>query len=177
MADVERQQLFTADELEDMCKKRSEGYQSIKANYEAWRGNQQQKLQVETRELENELRQLKNDLADMELEDLRACEEFGELLSRPWTPGDDSSGIEEIFAEADRWNTELCRIKANRDRPVEDEKTVLLNIEKIQDKLEGLPAAYALIQEEETRRLREQLEGLWQRKSQPESSTTVSRSM
>lgn len=48
MASAERQRLFEAGDLEDMCKKRSEEYQSLKASYETWCADQQQKLQGET---------------------------------------------------------------------------------------------------------------------------------
>lgn len=176
MANAERGQLFRADKLEDMCEKRSEEYRIIKANYETWCVDQQQKLQTETEELENELRQLKENLSDLELGDLRATEELNQLLSRPWMHRDDSPDIEELFAEADRFNSELRRIRANRNRPDEHNQAILSNIEKLQNKLEGLPEAYALTRKEETRRLREQLEGLWQPSSQPDSSIPVSQS-
>ncbi|KAG6363519.1 hypothetical protein INS49_008620 [Diaporthe citri] len=172
MANAEREHLFGADKLEDMCKKRSEEYQRIKANHEAWCVDQQQKQQMETEELEDELRQLKKHLSDVELEDSRATEKLGQLLSRPWMHREGSPDIEALFAEADRWNSDLCRIRADRDRPGEKKDAIVRDIEKVQNKLEGLPAAYALIRKEETRRLREQLEDLWHRQNQPDSLTT-----
>lgn len=167
---------FEADDLEDMCQRRSEEYQSLKASYETWCVDQQQKLQAETKELEDELRQLKKRSTDMELAHMRATEELEQLLSRPWAQRDGSPDIEELFAEGDRRNTELRRIAAIRDRPGEDKKTNLREIEKVQNRLEGLPAAYDLIRKEETRGLKDKLEQLWQRKSQPDFLATVSQS-
>lgn len=160
MANAQRENLSGADKLEDMCKKRSEEYQGIKANYEALRVDQQQKQQTEREELEDKLRQLKKDLSDVEQEDLRASEELEQLLSRPKVHRDGSADIEELIAEADRWHSDLRRIRADRDRLGENKETILRDIEKIQNKLEGLPAAYAQFHKEETRRLGEQLEEL-----------------
>lgn len=176
MAKADRETVLGADELEDVCKKRSEEHQSIKANYEKWCADQQQKLQTETGKLEGELRQLKKSLADVELEDARAAEELGRLLSRPWMQQEGSPDIDDLFAEADRWNTELRRIRATRDRPGENKTAIQREIEKVQNKLEGLPAQYTLRRIRETLRVREQLEDLWQRQSQPGASTTVSQS-
>lgn len=174
MANAQRENLFEAGKLEDMCKKRSEEYQGIKANYEAWCVDQQQNLQTEREELEDELRQLKKNLSDVEQGDSRASEELGKLLSRPWMHREDSPDIEELFAEADRWNSDLRRIRADRDRPSVNKQAIVRDIEKIQNKLEGLPAKYALIRKEETQRLKEQLEDLWRRQNQSYSLTIVS---
>lgn len=160
MANAERELLVGADKLEDMCMKRSEQYQRIKANHEAWCVDRQQKQQMEREELEDELRQLKKRLSDVEQEDLRASEELGRLLSRPRMHRDGSPDIEELFAETDKWYSDLRRIRAERDRLGENKEAIVREIEKIQSKLEGLPAAYGLIHKEETRRLGEQLEDL-----------------
>ncbi|KAL2275894.1 hypothetical protein FJTKL_01449 [Diaporthe vaccinii] len=160
MANAERELLVGADKLEDMCMKRSEQYQRIKANHEAWCVDRQQKQQMEGEELEDELRQLKKRLSDVEQEDLRASEELGRLLSRPRMHRDGSPDIEELFAEADKWHSDLRRIRADRDRLGENKEAIVREIEKIQSKLESLPAAYGLIHKEETRRLGEQLEDL-----------------
>lgn len=176
MASPKSERPFEADDLEDICRKRSEEYQNLKASYETWCVDQQQKLQAETEELGDELRQLKKRFTDMELAYARATEELEQLLSRPWAQRDGSPDIEELFAEGDRRNAELRRIAAIRDSPGEDKKAILREIEKIQNKLEGLPAAYDLIRKKETRGLREKLEQLWQRQSQPDFSATVSQS-
>lgn len=102
----------------------------------------------------------------MGLDNSRATEELGQLLSRPWMQRDGSPDIDELFAEADRWNSDLRRIRADRDRPGEKKEAILRDIEKTRNKLEGLPAAYALIRKEETRRLKEQLKDLWHRHNQ-----------
>lgn len=174
MANAERERLFTTDELEDMCKKRSGEYRNIKTNYETWCVDQQRELQAETEELENELRQLKKNLSDLEPKEVRATKELSQLLSRPGMHRDGSPDIEELFAEADRFDWDFSRIRANRDRPEEHKQAILGDIEKLQNKLEGLPAAYALTRKEETRRLRKELEDLWQPSSQSDVSTTVS---
>lgn len=176
MASAERERLFRADKLEDMCEKRSEEYQSIRANYEAWCVSQHQRLQTETEELEDELIRLKKHLSDADLEDSKATEELKQHLSRPPMHRDGSPDIEELFAKGDKWHSELRRIRADCNRPRDDKNAILRDIEKVQNKLEGLPLAYALLQKEETRRTREQLEGLWQQQSQSDSLTTVSQS-
>lgn len=176
MANAEREYLIRAERLEDMCEKRSEEYQRIKANYEAWYADQQRKLQMETAELEDELVQLKKHLSDVELDNSRATEELGQLLSRPWMQRDGSPDIDELFAEADRWNSDLRCIRADRDRPGEKKEAILRDIEKTQNKLGGLPAAYALIRKEETRRLKEQLRDLWHRHNQQDRVIAVSQS-
>ncbi|KAK7741356.1 hypothetical protein SLS63_000909 [Diaporthe eres] len=160
MANAQRENLFGADKLEDMCKKTSEDYQGIKANYEAWCVDQKQKQQTEREELEDGLRQLKNHLSDVEQEDLRASEELRKLLSRPRMHRDGSPDVGELFAEADKWHSDLRRIRADRDRLGENKEAIVREIEKIQNKLGGLPAAYALVHKEETRRLGDQLEDL-----------------
>lgn len=169
-------QIFGADELEDMCKKGSEEYQTIKAKYQQSCVDQQQKMQVETEELEGELGRLKKCLTDAELEEERATEELRQLLSRPWLQRDGTPDIDELLDKADRRNMELRRLRENRDRAGVEKKTTLRQIETIQNKLQGLPQAYAVIKKEETRRLREQLEDLWQRSSRPDSFINVSQS-
>lgn len=160
MANAQHENLFGADKLEDMCKKTSEDYQGIKANYEAWCVDQKQKQQTEREELEDGLRQLKNHLSDVEQEDLRASEELRKLLGRPRMHRDGSPDVGELFAEADKWHSDLRRIRADRDRLGENKEAIVRDIEKIQNKLGGLPAAYALVHKEETRRLGDQLEDL-----------------
>lgn len=176
MATSEREKFFRANEIEDMCKKRSEEYKCIKASWEAWCLDQQRKRDTEEEKLGKELDQLRVALDDAEREDSRATEELGQLLSRPLMHRDDSPDIEELFAETDRWHSDLRRIRANRDHPEENKKTIMSNIEEIQNKLKGLPAAYDLVWKEEARRVRKQLAEIWQPTSQPDSSTTVSQS-
>lgn len=176
MASRQSVQIFGADELEDMCKKGSEEYQTIKAKYQPWRVDQQQKMQIETQELEGELGRLKKCLTDAELKEERATQELTQLLSRPWLQRDGTPDIDELLDKADRRNMELRRLREKRDRAGGDKKTILRQIETIQNKLQGLPQAYAVIKKDETRRLREQLEDLWQRSSQPDSFTNVSKS-
>lgn len=172
----EREKLFRANGIEDMCKKRSEEYHHIKASWEAWCVDQQLKRDTDEEKLEKELEHLRAALDDAEQEDSRATEELGQLLSRPLMHRDDSPDIEELFAETDRWHSDLRRIRANRDHPGQNKQTIMSNIEEIQNKIKGLPAAYDSVWKEEARRVRKQLAELWQPQSQPDSSTTVSQS-
>lgn len=176
MATSERENFFRANEMEDMCKKRSEEYKRIKASWEAWCLDQQLKRDTEEEKLEKELGQLRAALDDVEQEDSRATEELGQLLSRPLMHRDDSPDIEELFAETDRWHSDLRRIRANRDHPGENKKTIMSNIDEIQNKLKDLTAAYDSVWKEEARRVRKQLAELWQPQSQPDSSTAVRQS-
>ena len=110
METSERERFFRTNEIEDMCKKRSEEYQRIKARWEAWCVDQQLKRDTEEEKLEKELEQLRVALDDTQQEDSRANEELGQLLSRPLMHRDDSPDIEELFAETDRWHSDLRRI-------------------------------------------------------------------
>lgn len=176
METSEREKLFRANEIEDICKKRSQEYQHIKASWEAWCVDQKLKRDTEGKKLEKELEQLRAALDDTQQEDSRANEELGQLLSRPLMHRDDSPDIEELFAETDRWHSDLRRIRANRDHPGKNKQIIMSNIEEIQNKLKGLTAAYDSVCKEEARRVRKQLAELWQPQSQPDSSTTVSQS-
>lgn len=176
METSEREKLFRANGIEDMCKKRSEEYHHIKASWEAWCVDQQLKRDTDEEKLEKELEHLRAALDDAEQEDSRATEELGQLLSRPLMHRDDSPDIEELFAETDRWHSDLRRIRANRDHPGQNKQTIMSNIEEIQNKIRGLPAAYDSVWKEEARRVRKQLAEIWQPQSQPDSSTTVSQS-
>lgn len=165
---------FEVDGLEDIQKKRTMEIQNPKSNNKAWPAYQQQESQAEREELEDELRQLRERFADMELADVRAAVELKQLLSRPLTNRDGSPDIEELFAEASRREVELRRIKADRERPGQDKKTILHEIKKIQIKLQGLEGPYTLVRKEETQRPGDKLQQLNERKSQPDDSGSVS---
>lgn len=176
METSEREKLFRANEIEDICKKRGQEYQHIKASWEAWCVDQKLKRDPEEKRLEKELEQLRATLDDTQQEDSRANKELGQLLSRPLMHRDDSPDIEELFAETDKWHSDLRRIRASRDHPGENKQTIMSNIEEIQNKLKGLTAAYDSVWKQEARRVRKQLAELWQPQSQADSSTIVSQS-
>lgn len=164
---------FEVDGFEDMWKPRTKELQSQKSSHKKLPFDQQQGLQAEREELEDDLRQLRKRFADMELADVRAATELKQLLSRPLTNRDGSPDIEELFAEANRRDIELRRIKAKRNRPGQDKKAILHEIEKIQTKLEDLGGPYALVRKD-TRRMGEKLEQSYERQSQPDYSCSVS---